>query len=235
MVDGDCAVEVTRLSQRIVVGTEMSSKAEEEARIPLRDQIARVLARLGRPGNEGRSWAIDCDYDFAETLPDRRTVDRQISRALAPLLKPYDATVVDGMHEEHLDFDKHAGEISYLRFPHLCLACGICLELTEFGHDPASFFLQNVSDGEGCGVAAELAKGIRNRISAKSKSVRDQDKLGKYGAWWLILVDHIGFLPLQVLSEHELSGVRNQDYDFWDRVVVISSKDADWHYDLRCR
>ena len=211
----------------------MSSKAEEEARIPLTDQIAKVITRLGPPGNKGRSWAIDCEYDLSAPSPDRRIVTRQIEGALGPLLKPYDDRVVVGMHSEHLDFEKHAGELSYLGFPHLCLACGICLELTEFAYDPTTLFLQDVSDGEGIGVAAELARGIRNRIRVKSKSVRDQNKLEKYGIWWLILVDHIGFLPMQMLSEHELSAVQNQDYDFWDRVVVVNSKNAEWHFDLR--
>lgn len=70
VVNGNCAVEVTRLSQRIGGGA-MKSKAEEEARKPLEDQIAKVIERLGAPGNEGRSWAIDCEYDFSRPPPDR--------------------------------------------------------------------------------------------------------------------------------------------------------------------
>ena len=234
VVNGDCAVEVTRLSQRIGGGA-MKSKAEEEARKPLEDQIAKVIERLGAPGNEGRSWAIDCEYDFSTPLPDRRTVAVQVSEALAPLLKPHDIRVVADMHSKHLDFDKHVGEASYLGFPHLCLACGICLGLTEFAHDPASFILNDVSSGEGIGLTVELAKGIRNGIRTKSKKIRDQDRLRNYGTWWLVLIDHIGFLPMQLVSEHELSAVRNQDFDFWDRVIVVGSRNAEWHYDLRPR
>ena len=234
VVNGNCAVEVTRLSQRIGGGT-MKSKAEEEARKPLEDQVAKVIERLGAPGNEGRSWVVDCEYDLSRALPDRKTVAEQVQEALAPLSKPYDLGVVDAMHSEHLDFDKHAGEICHLGFPHLCLPCGVCLELTEVAGDPPSFLPPKVSSGEGTRLGAELSRGIRYGIRTKSKRIRDQGRLGNYGTWWLVLVDHIGIRPMRALPEHELSAVRNQDYDLWDRVVVVGSKNADWHYDLRPR
>ncbi|MYA59940.1 MAG: hypothetical protein F4X40_05200 [Chloroflexi bacterium] len=234
VVGGSLAAEVTRLSRRITVATEKHSKGEEEARKPLTDQIARTIEQLGPPGNEGRSWVIDCEYDFSVPLPNRKVVSAQLSDALSPLLRPYDFNVVAGMHSRHCDFDKHAEAISYLGFPHLCLACGICLDLTEFAHDPAKFILPdgNVSDGIGMAVAAEVAKAVRNRIRVKSESVRNQNRLGNYGIWWLILVDHVGLLPMQILSQRELFAVRNQDCEFWDRVVVVSSRNVDWHFDL---
>ena len=213
----------------------MRSRAEEEARKPLKDHIAKVIELLGPPGNEGRSWAINCEYDFSGPLPDRWTVARQVSEALRPLLKPHDVRVVADMHSEHLDFDKHTGEICHLGFPHLCLPCGICLELTEVARDPPSFLPPKVSSGEGIRLGAELARGIRYGIRTKSKRIRDQDRLSDFGTWWLVLVDHLGFLPMQVLSEHELSAVRKQDFDFWDRVVVVDSQNAEWHYDLQSR
>ena len=139
------------------------------------------------------------------------------------------------MHSRHFDFDKHAGEISWLRSPHLCLDCGICLELTEVDHDPASFILQNVSFGKGMLVAEELGKGIRNCVRVKSEKVRSQNKVDDFESWWLVLVDHVCHLPMQHLLEHELSLVRDQQYDFWSRVVVVSSRERGWHYDLISR
>lgn len=233
VVEGTHAVEVTRLSQRITVGTDKRSKGEEEARKPLADQIAKTIELLGPPGNEGRSWVIDCEYDFSVPLPNRKIVSAQITDALTPLLKPYDLNVVAGMQSRHFDVDKHAGEIYLMGSPHLCLECGICIELGEFSHDPAEFFLQNVSDGKGIGVAEELGKSIRDSIRVKSETIRKQNRVGAYGSWWLILVDHVCLVPMQILSEHELSFVQDQDFDFWDRVVVVSSKNVDWHYDLR--
>ena len=232
VIDSDYAVEVTRLNQRIPVGDDKHSRGEEEARKPLRDHLEEILGELGPPGNEGRSWGIDCEYDFTDPLPSRKIVTAQISEALAPLLKPYDDSVISGMHSRHLDYSKHAGEISYLEFPHLCLGCGICLELGESSHYPAKFFLQNVSDGKGIGIAEELKKGIRNRIRDKSETIRSQNKAEAYKDWWLVLVDHVCHVPMRILSEQELSFVRDQPFDFWSRIVVISSKSLDWHYDL---
>ena len=233
VVNGKFAVEVTRLSQRIIVGADKHSMGEEQARIPLRDQIEKAIAQLGPPGNKGMSWIINCEYDFSLPLPNRKTVTAQISAALAPLLGPYDDSVVARMHARHADFSKHTGEILGIKFPHLCLKCGICLDLKEFPYTPARFILPNVSDGEGIFVASELVKGIRNRIRSKSETIRNQNRLRDYRSWWLILVDHVYLVPMQTLSEHELSIVRDQDYDFWDRVVVVSSKNVNWHYDLR--
>ena len=233
VVAGKFAVEVTRLSQEIIVGADMHSRAEEQARIPLTNQIETTIEQLGPPGNEGRSWIINCEYDFSVPLPKPRKVSAQISDALAPLLAPYDHKVVAGMHARHFDSKKHAGELAGIRFPHLCLECGICLDLEEFSHAPEKFLVPNVSDGEGIGIAEELEKGIANRIRAKSETIRNQNRIGHYRSWWLVLVDHVCLMPMQMLSEHELSFVRDQEFDFWDRVIVVSSKNVNWHYDLR--
>ena len=232
VVDGVCAVEVTRLNQRIVVGDDKRSAGEEQARKPLTDCIAKAIGQLGPPGNEGCSWVIDCEYDFAEPLPTSKSVTRQISEALAPLLQPYDENVIAAMHSRHFDYDKHAGEISHLSFPHLCLDCGICLDLVEFSHEPAKFMLQNVSDGHGIGVAEELKTSIRHWICKKSKSVRDQDRIGDYDYWWLVLVDHVCHAPIQILSQHELSYIRDHQFDFWSRIVIVSSRNLAWCYEL---
>ena len=232
VVDGDCAVEVTRLNQRIVVGDDKRSKGEEEARKPLADHLENLFEKLGPSGNQGRSWVIDCEYDFTEPLPHPTVVAAQISKALAPLLIPYDDSVISGMHSRHLDYSKHAGEISYLMFPHICLDCGICLELVEFAHDPARFFLQNVSDGEGIGIAGELKKSIQNRICDKSKNIRKQNRIEEHTNWWLILIDHVCHVPMQILSGDEQAFIRDQQFDFWSRVTIVSSRKLGWHYDL---
>ena len=235
VVDGVYAVEVTRLNQRIVVGNGGISRGEEEARIPLTGCIEKAIGKLGPPGNEGFSWVINCEYDFSEPLPTPKLVTRQISEALAPLLQPYDESVVSGIHLKYFNHDKHAGEISYLSFPHLCLDCGICLELGEFSHSPATFLLQNVSEGHGIGVAWELKTSIQHRVLEKSTIVRNQDRVGQYRSWRLILVGHVCHVPMTFLSEVELSLVRDQHFDFWSRVTIISSRNPSWHYELLSR
>jgi len=234
VVDG-YAVEVTRLNQRIIVGNDKQSIGEEEARKPLEDRIRKIIDQLGPPGNEGCSWVIDCEYDFSKPLPIPKIVTRQISEALTPLLRSYDESTVSGLHSKYFNYDKHAGEPLPLGFPHFCLDCGICLNLAEFNYKPAKFILQNVSDGYGIGLPEELIESIRNRILDKSTNVRKQGKVGKYKSWWLILVDHVCHVPMTILSEDQLSFVRDQRYDFWSRVVIVSSRNPSWHYELLSR
>ena len=242
VVDGVCAVEVTRLNQRIVIGDDKRSRGEEEARKRLTDCIENVIGQLGPPGNEGCSWIVDFEYDLSnlkwlksyspKVKINSKIVANQISEALASLLQPYDMNVVSDMHSRYFDYGKHAGEISYLGFPHLCLECGICLELGEFFGSPARFFLQNVSDGEGIGVAEELSKSIQHWIRVKSRKVRSKDKIGEYASWWLILVDHVCHAPIQILSQHELSYIRDHQFDFWSRIAIVSSRNLHWYYEL---
>ena len=235
VVNGVCAVEVTRLNQRIAIGNDGQSVGEEEVRVPLKRCIEKAISQLGMPGNEGCSWAIDCEYNFAELLPNSKTVSCQISEALAPLLKPYNETVIFDMHSKYFDYDKHSGEISHLGFPHLCLDCGICIDLEEFTYRPTKFIVQNVSQGYGTLIGAELKASIQNRILDKTKTVQKKDRVGKYGSWWLVLVDHICHVPMTILSEHELSFVRDQRFDFWSKVVIISPRNPGWQYELLSR
>ena len=235
VVDGVCAVEVTRLNQRIVVDNDGQSVGEEEVRKPLADHIAKIIGHLGSPGNEGCSWVIDCEYDFSKALPSSKRVTSQISKALTPLLRPYDETVISGMYAKYFNYGKHAGETAHPGCLHLCLDCGICLDLMEFSHEPAQFILQNVSDGHGIFVAAELKASIRNRILDKTTKIRKQGIVGKYKSWWLVLVDHVCAAPMGSLSAHELSFVRDQRFDFWSRVTIISSRKPGWHYEVLSR
>ena len=232
IVDDGCAVEVTRLNRRIVVAGCRRSVGEEQARKPLTDHIQNTISQLGPPGNEGCSWVIDCEYDFAEPLPSPKVVTRQISKALTPILKPYDETSISELDCGYFNYDKHAGEYSLLSFPHLCLDCGICLELAEFSLKPERFLLQNVSDGHGIGVTTELNASIRDRICDKSTKIQHQDKIGQYKNWWLVLVDHVCYVPIQVLSLHELALIRDQEFDFWSRIVIVGSGNSHWYYEL---
>ena len=232
VVNNHYAVEVTRLNQRITVGDDKHSKGEEEAREPLRRCIENTISELGPPGNEGTSWIIDCEYDFTEYLPARKTVAAQIKAAIKPLLEPYDHNVVSAIHTRHHNYSKHAGEPYCMGFPHICLECGVCLDLLEFSDHSSKFILQNVSDGIGIHVAGELKKSIANRILDKSRKISNRDIIERYPTWWLLLVDHVCHIPVQSLSEHERSFVRDQPSNFWSRIVVISSRNLDWHYDL---
>ena len=235
VVDGKYAVEVTRLGQRIMVGDDEDSKDEKQVQEPLTRLIKKVLAELGPPGNKGRSWVIDCEYDFTQPRPKTKVAKQQIFKALSPLSKPYDDRVISNMCSKHMGYREPTGKGSDWNSLCLSLECGIHLELLEFAHDPGRFFLNNVSDGEGIWVAGELKESIRNRIHDKSEKIRKQNRIEKYANWWLILVDHVYYMPMRNLSDHELSSIREQDFDFWSRVVIVSSENPGRYYDLFSR
>lgn len=233
VVAGRYAVEVTRLNEMLTVDDDdKHTKSETEVRIPLYKCIEKTFATLGSPGNAGKRWEITCEYDLSRPLPSCKTVRSEVSGALKPLLVPYDDRVISSIHTRHFDHDKHAGEISCMGFPHLCLACGICLELHHLCSSSEKFILVSVSNGKGGQVAYELKEGVEHSLRVKSKKIRDQNKKDKYSSWWLILVDNVCFAPLRILSKNELSFIRNQNFDFWSRVVIVSSKNLNSYYNL---
>ena len=95
--------------------------------------------------------------------------------------------------------------------------------------------LLNASHGHGILLSTELKASIQNRILDKTTKIQEQGKVGKYRSWWLILVDHICHVPMTILSEDDLSFVRDQRFDFWSRVVIVSSRNPGWHYELLSR
>ena len=137
VVDGKFAVEVRRLNQRIEIDGQ--TEGEENSRISLYQTIESTLAEIDPLGND-RSWIVDCEYDFSRRLPSRTVVKNQIRKALIPLTQPYDINVVYQLNSEYRNDDKHADELDYLNLPHLCLPCGICLEVGEISASPRSLF-----------------------------------------------------------------------------------------------
>ena len=233
-VDGHHAVEVRRLNQRIEVNGKF--RGVERFRIPLRDTMEQVLEEFGPP-SEGQVWIVDCEYDSSKPLPETTITKREIQKALQPFSRPCGDDIIEKHRSKYLDYDKHAHELEYLNYPHLCLPCGICLELAEVDAPESTefkFWLQNVSDGEGIGVARELINSIQHYVSEKSLKIRKTNKINDYEDWWLLLIDHICHAPIAILGKSELKAVREsiQVRDFWSRIVIISSKNFNWSYEL---
>ncbi len=86
--------------------------------------------------------------------------------------------------------------------------------LRKFRYGPPQFALLDVSDGQGIALAPELSKSITYCISNKSERVRNQNKIKVFDKWWLVLVDHIGVVPVQILGPDELKLVHNHNPDF---------------------
>ncbi len=233
VVDGRIAVEVTRLNQRISVHGDEKSIGDEQVRMPLTDSMEAVVCQLGSPGNKGRSWAIDCEYDFSKPLPKKKAkvINRQVSAALAPLLGPYDNSVIRAMQTENRDCHWHAGVPVDTSPLCLCLACGICLELYEISSELENFTLNNVADRQGMMLAKALEESMQYSVGEKTDRYKKTNLDRKYRHLWLVLVDRIlGYhchasIPHLLKDElFRISAIKDgKTCGFWDRIVVISS------------
>lgn len=229
VVEGKYAIEVRRLNRSIQVNGQ--TEGEETSRISLQKTIKNALAEIGPPG-KNQSWVVDCEYDFSNPIPKERVIKKQIRKALLPLTQPYDDKVISELRSKYLDDRKHAHELDYLGILHLCLPCGICLELQEISTQPARFVLQNVSDGEGVLVLPELQKNIKAYIKEKSQKIKGREN--NFDAWWLILIDYIGLIPNSGLTQTELEELRKEirAETPWSRVIIVSLWNLNSEYEL---
>lgn len=226
VVEGVYAVEVRRLNLKIRQG-----EGEETSRISLQRTIEKILAGIDSFAND-QSWFVDCEYDFSRPLPKEKIIKKQIREVLLPLTQPYDDRVISELRSKYLDNSKHAHELDYLCTLHLCLPCGICLELQDSSVQPARFVLQNVSDGEGVLILSELQKNIKAAIEEKSQKIKGREN--NFDAWWLILIDHIGLVPNSGLTQTEWEELRKEirAEQPWSRVIIVSLSNPDSGYEL---
>lgn len=221
VVDCKLAVEVRRLNRSIQVNGQ--TEGEENSRIFLSKKIESVLSDIDPPSNE-QSWIVDCTYDFSRPVPKKKVVKKQIHEALQPLTQPNDANVIHQLGKKYPDCDKHADEPGSLNDYdlRLCLSCGICLELYELCAPPARFLLNDVSDGEGVAVLSELESNINAAIQEKTQKIRGLEN--KFDRWWLILIDHICYVPYSGLDQTELKNLRTsiRVEKPWSRIVIVS-------------
>lgn len=226
VVDDKYAIEVRRLNLKIRQG-----EGEETSRISLRRTIEKALIEIGSFTND-QSWVVDCEYDFSRPLPKEKIIKKQIREVLLLLTQSRDDEFISEFGSKYLDYHKHAHELDSLGALHLCLTCGICLELQAISAQPARFVLQNVSDGEGVLVLPELEKNIEAAIREKSERIRGREN--NFSAWWLILIDHIGCVPNSGITQTELEELQEEirAQSPWSRVIIVSLWNLDFWYEL---
>ena len=229
VVDSKYAIEVRRLNRGIQVNGR--TEGEENSRIPLRRTIEKALGTLDAPGKR-RSLDVNCEYDFSRPLPESKVIKKQIHEALLPLTQPYDTDVISQIKAKYLDYYKHARELDLLFGVHLCLPCGICLELGECSMKPAQFRLLNISDGRGVLVLSELKSNLEAAIREKSQKIKSRGN--DFEEWWLILIDHIGYVPNSGLNETELEDLRAGIHikTPWLRIIIVSLLPPYYGYEL---
>lgn len=238
-VDRKIAVEVTRISQHYTDNPNKKD-TEESIRSPLFNTVKKILEELDQDAT-GPLWEVRVEVYFPSAVvklaPDNKKAERkQIREALAPYTRPES----DPAHPNHrmlhqrnqVDFDRHHDEMDLLSNHHVCLPCGFCLDLLKIHSEERSgFILGDVSHTEGAGVLCELIKSVKYAIEDKTGKIPVKDD---FAEWWLVLVDHISPVPHSGLSSNEMTELRNviDMPDPWSRIIVISSKNIQWHYDL---
>lgn len=231
VVGGRTAVEVRRLNRRIEINGQ--TEGEEQSEMALRKTIDQVLAKFGPP-SAGKSWYVDCEYDFSDPLPKTRVTRSQIREALHPFSRPCVGSTIEQHLSKYPDCDKHAHESGFSPDLRLCLPCGICFELIAGSPQSATFILGDVSDGMGGYIVSDLVDNIQDYVEEKSLKVRKANRIDKYQEWWLLLIDHIWYISFSIFNESDLQAVREsvQDRDFWSRIVIISPENPDWSFEI---
>ena len=230
-IDGTIGVEVTRISQRY---TDDKRGNEESIRFPLFNTVTRILEELS-PTATGPLLQVDIECDFSSVVlspEDRDDNEKQLREALLPYTKTESEAAHDN-RRAHFDFEKHYGEMDLLSEHHLCLPCGLCLELNKIHSEGRSGFLMGgVSHTEGTGILCELITAVKYALEDKTDKIKK--RRDDFTEWWLVLVDYISYIPVSVLSSNELDALRNSigvPYP-WSRIIVISSTNVQWHCDL---
>ena len=237
VVDGNIGVEVTRISERFT--DELIS--EEGIRYRLFNNIKKTLEQLNKNAT-GPLWTVNVEYNFLSATPhasskEKKAISKELTEALLPYAKSESETGQEYLmlhQRDHFDFDRHHDEMDLITFPHLCLPCGPCLELfnpTFVGQ--SGFDLNDVSHAKGTGILCELESAVKYALEVKTgkiKNIKDD-----FAEWWLVLVDHISPVPHSGLSSDEMTELRNSiDVpDPWSRIIVISSKNIQWHYEFK--
>ena len=224
-------MEATRISQRY---TDNVNGNEEGIRSTLSKTVTRILEELN-PAATGPLWQVDIECDFSSVVlspEDRDDTEKQLREALLPYTKT-ESEAAHSNRRAHFDPDKHSGETNLLSEHHLCLPCGLCLELNRIHLEGRSGFLMGgVSHTEGTGILSELIKAVTYAIEDKTDKIKK--RLHDFDEWWLVLVDYISYIPVSVLSSNELDALRNSIGvpGPWSRIIVISSTNVQWHCDL---
>ena len=185
------------------------SYPEGQLTIPLENAVKKVLAKLGPP-TDGKTIFLSCRYPFSPPLPEPKIVAAEIRDALE--------------------------SDNWLEGAYLPLACGIRIHTHPPIPSPPKcnkFELNGAYVGPPrLGSMGDLIEDIPRCIEEKSRKVRNKNRVHDYPSWWLLLIDHIHYVP--TLNGDQLTKLREQIQarDFWTRIIVISPENPKWSYEL---
>ena len=210
VVDQRCAVEVTRL-QTI---EDRETLTEREG---LRKTLDRVLSEFG-PAGDGGGYMVDCEVRL---VPAAKSVKKEVRSALCGWLDS----------REHSLRGPPRGNFAILaEDADIALACGIRLRVTgPFGSLQRRFHLANVDSGMGCFLVPEYLAAIPGRVEEKTRKVRG--RLDRYTEWWLVFLDHLGYVPLATPELRDVGRSLTCGAP-WSRILVVSVTRPHRHCEL---
>jgi hypothetical protein len=203
LLDGQVAVEVRRLNQNFVQGTEYEGLETAEASIFSRMQY--LLQTFGPPIDD-QSWWIS--YTISRPMPKWKEIERR--------LRPFLADIASSMPEDQKEIE-FSGGFSVDAMP-------ANIRLSQL------FQIGGYNDFQAGGfVVAELIENINLCIAEKTRKIaRVADR---YSEWWLVLVDFTKLGPdredLEQLREHVLIP------SMWKRVAIVSPDSPDQAFWIR--
>jgi len=228
-VGDNIAIEVRRLNKQIKLNGE--TQGEENQRIPFHQSIKRALDAVMLP-EKNRAWMVSWEYDFTKKWPRSKVIQHEILKIIPPLIQQYETSrAFNALQTSYFDKEKHRHELDYLTYPHICLPCGICLGIKEYNAiDDSGFYLGEQPEDEGVAPAAELIQSLQPYINEKATTVKRSGRLNDYGEWWLVFVDHICRVPINILSDAEIDAVQNSITcrHFWARILLIGRMEPSW-------
>lgn len=191
LVDGRIAVEVRRLNQH--EDTADGPKGLESARFGMIRLMRTLLPDLG-PTQQGESWFVTAH--FKRPMPGGRAVRNAVRQALASFRDAPSRT---------------AGSLAAL--PELKL------RVFRAGPTHAHFFVFGGLTDRAAGgfVLAETKRNALICIEEKTKKVAPVRH--RYPAWWLLLVDYIGY-GVDPEDEESMRQLLRGDHG-WDRIVLV--------------
>jgi hypothetical protein len=186
LVNGMTAVEVRRLNQHYIDETGVSVGLEKD-RFRLHLCIKQVLKSLGPPVS-GRSWFVM--YDFQRPLPPLKQVRKSIAEALTNFR--------DGIIKEQTYMICKSINLSVFPSSKIFSDC---------------FVIGGSMDGNSGGWLGRMLQENID-ICVREKTNKIAHFRNRYEAWWLVLIDHIGYGSIEPL---------NVAHD-WDKIIILNSQ-----------
>lgn len=204
LCDGQVAVEVRRLNQHHQ-SDGRHPEALDTKGVAIWDHVQRVLIKLGPP-TSGRSWWVS--YSFKRPISDFRRLPLLLERTLEDFRNsPLDDTQI------------------------IPLVDGFKLTLTpaEISHD-LQFVLATASDRDSSGWLLDMMQ-MNLQLCIDEKWAKTANARAKYGPWWLVLVDMVGW-GLSELDQQMFDDAVQIDRRGWDKIVLIDPRDPSRFFEV---